>query len=341
MRKPIISVLCSIFLFCIAFPMTVSAASNQYGSIKITYSHEEKTFPDQEVRIYKVANFGGAEYFTPTEEFANYPISFSGIENQQQWNDLATTLTGYIKADQIPAYCVLESDDNGVVVMGYMDLGLYLVMDLAVQDGYTFYKFEPAFVYLPQYSDNLWQYDVEVKPKHSVYIPQTEYSVVKLWQDSDNRENRPSQIEVEIYKNDTLWETQILNSENGWRYDWQADADDTRWSVVEKSVPEKYEVLVSENDGVFSIINSYKDDPKDDPKDDSKDDPKDNPKDNKKDAQEDEIEIIPGNPVESIKNALVTGDSHSISIYAFLMCISGILLIITGVYRNRKYNEKK
>ena len=171
-------------------------------------------------------------------------------------------------------------------------------------------------------------------PKCSSYIPQTEHSVTKLWTDSGYTHKRPEQIEVEIYKNDNLWDTQILNSDNGWNYTWQADADDSRWSVVEKNVPAGYTVSVSENSGVFSIVNTYKaEKPKEDPDDDPKDDLKDDSK--------DEQSVIHGNPVEIITNVVKTGDSHSVHVFAILMCLSGIGLVLMGVYRNRKHNEEK
>lgn len=314
MRK-LTMLLCAVVIFCTAFTLSAHAASPQYGSITVTYSAGEAVFPDLEINAYHIADYNG--YFELTDTFSSYPVNISNVKNQQEWKNLATTLEGYIYADSIPSDCMIITDEDGVVIMDYMDVGLYLILGVTANDGYTVYEFEPFFTYLPnRQADGSADYDIEVTPKWSSYIPQTDYSVVKLWNDTVNSKNRPQQVEVEIYKNGTLWQSQILDSTNNWRYSWQADADDTKWSVAEKNVPDGYSVSVTENNGMFSVVNSYA--------------PKPNPD-------------TPNNtPVTAPEiNIPDTGDTSSTSLYTALMCISGLLLLILGVYRNRNNNEEK
>lgn len=329
MRKLTISLLCAVFLLCAACSITASAADGSYGSITITYSDGTNVFSGVPIYAYRIANTQGNGNFTLTGAFNSYPIRVSNIKSQQEWRNLATTITGYIQADELQPDGMVITNNDGVVKMTYMTPGLYLVLGVTLQDGYTVHNFEPFFAYMPKYENGIWDYDVEFEPKYSTYTPQTEYSVVKLWEDAGHSDKRPQQIEVEIYKDDTLWSTETLNSANNWKYAWQADADDTRWSIVEKTVPEGYEVTISENSGVFSIINSYNDieepsdDPEDDPEDDSEDPPTDTP--------------TPP-PTQTIMPS--TGDTYSIYLYASILCVSGILLIILAIYRNRKNNEE-
>lgn len=305
MRKLTI-LLCAVVVLCTIFPISVQASSPQYGSITVTYGTGETVFPDLEINAYRIADYNG--YFELVPPFSSYPIEISNIKIQQEWKNLAVTLEGYIYSDKIPSDCMIITDEDGRVVMDYMDFGLYLILGVTANDGYTVYEFEPFFAYLPkQQEDGSIEYDIEVKPKWLSYIPQTDYSVVKLWNDFDNT-NRPQKVEVEIYKNSTLWQTQILDSANNWRYNWRADADDAKWTVVEKNVSDGYKVSVSDNNGVFSVVNSY--------------------------VSEDTPDPAPEIEVPN------TGDTSSIYLYAALMCISGLLLLILGIYRSRNNYEK-
>lgn len=71
--------------------------------------------------------------------------------------------------------------------------------------------------------------------------------VEKVW--NDNGTNRPTQIEVSLLKNESVLETVILNSENGWKYAWTnlpriQGGKAISYSVREK-IPEGYSVDIS------------------------------------------------------------------------------------------------
>jgi len=313
MRK-LMSILCAVIMLCTTSSILICADSPQYGSITITYSDGDTTFADLEVNAYHVADYNG--YFEFREPFSTYPVNIRDIKSQQEWKILATTLEGYIYADNLPSDCMIITDEDGVVIMDYMDVGLYLVLGITANDGYVVYEFEPFFVYIPkQRADGSMEYDIEVKPKWSSHIPQIDYSVVKLWNDNSKNNQRPQQAEVEIYKNGTLWQTQTLSSANNWRYSWQADADNAKWTVREKNVPEGYKVSVTENGGVFSVVNSYI----------SEKDPE-----------------APNKTPDPVPEIIVpnTGDSSSMYLYVMIFCVSGLLLLIMGIYRSRNNDEE-
>lgn len=334
MRK-LISFLCAIVMFGTVFSVTASAENKQFASLTITYKANDVVFDDIDVQAYQIADVLGSSYFTLVDPFDDYPISVRGKETQQEWNDLATTLIGYIQADDLVADSMFATDENGVVVMDFLNPGLYLVMGITVQKDHTVYQFDPFFAYMPHRDSNGdLIYDVEMIPKWSSYIPQTEYSVVKLWKDIDNVEKRPQQVEVEIYKDNALWGTEVLNSSNNWKYSWQADADASVWSVVEKDVPEGYSVSVSENNGEFSIINTYKEDKPVQPDEPSQPQVPDKP--NKKD-EPGKVEKPTDNttPITAVK-PINTGDMSQMYMYAVILCIAGLALIVLGIYRNKK-----
>ena len=313
MRKLTTALLTAVLLLSTVFSVTASAAQPAFGSITITYSHGDVTFPGLEVYAYRIADVDNYQYYSLVKPFSDYPVSIHNMQSQQQWKNLATTLTGYIYADNLPADAMVITDHEGVVIMNYMQPGMYLILGTAAENESEIVVFESFFAYLPQYNDGQWNYNVSLKPKYSTPIQKTEYSVVKLWQDTDHSDKRPQQVEVEIYRDGTLYKTEILNDANGWKYTWQTPAGPEKWSVVEKNVPDGYSVSVSENGGVFSIVNSYTPPPSDNPPDDPPPPPH-----------------IPD-----------TSDTYDIYIYSSLMCVSGLLLIILGVYRNRRYNEEE
>ena len=312
MRKLTILLLCLIALFCTAFSVT-AFAETPTGTITMVYSTTDTTFADIEINAYHIADYDGLGNLTLEYPFTTYPISFPDIDSQDDWKDLATTLMGCISSHNPTPEFTVSTNASGFVSMNNARWGLYFVPGMSVFKDYVFYTFEPAFIYMPQRSDdNPFVFNVSVRPKCSVFVPQASYIVEKLWQDSGKTGKRPQQVEVEIYRNDTLWDTVVLNSDNEWFAEWQAHADDSVWTVMEKDVPAGYTVSITENNGIFSIVNKYKTSPTPTPE---------------------------PTPPGGIK-VPDTGDNSNFNLYIALMCISGLLLLVLGVYRNRRNNEE-
>ena len=105
---------------------------------------------------------------------------------------------------------------------------------------------------------------------------------------------------VDIYKDGQLWESQVLNGENNWSYVWYVSEDDNGiWTVAERDVNEFYTVSIQQNGGSFTIINNHAGDP-------------DNP------------------------DLPQTGDTFSPLLWVMIMCFSGIMLLVIGVYGRRR-----
>ena len=121
-------------------------------------------------------------------------------------------------------------------------------------------------------------------------------SVLKLWRGDEDRNDRPKSIEVEIFCNGNSYKTVILSEENHWAYSWSAKDDGSRWTVVERNVPQGYTMTVEERGSSFVLTNTwtptYPDDPDKPPQ---------------------------------------TGDTSNILLYIMLMIGSGSALIILGI----------
>lgn len=305
MKKTIIRLFCIVLLFCVLVePIYVFSAeinSDKKCSLTLTYSKNNIAFSDLEISIYRVADCN----FCKIGPFDKYSVNITNIKSQTEWNDIASTFSGFVQSEKIKPYKKARTDTNGKVVFKGIDVGLYLIYGVVAEQGNKTYTFFDSMVYLPTKSSDKFIYDVSVKPK-SKEITKNEksYSILKLWKD-DNDSNRPKSVTVDILKNGDVVETIVLDSSNNWKYTFKITDVKSKWSVMEKNIPSDYTVTVTEKDTSFVIINTKKEQ-------------------NKPSA-----------------NVPQTGDTAPIELYILLFCISGLLLIVLGFGLRRKENASE
>ena len=305
MKKQIV-LLISLAALCMAMfcPLRAHAQASldttAEASLTLHYQKEEQAFSDLSIGIYRVAEAFPDGTFELIEPFSSYPINIHDITMQEQWKSTASTLHSYIVANALSPDREVRTNDSGMAVFTQLQTGLYFVSRAIAENNSGKYVFDSFMVYLPAPNQNgSFTYDVVAKPKCVAYVPKTQYTVTKLWQDAGHQADRPREITVDIYKDGKLQESQVLNADNNWSYAWYvSDETQGNWTVTERSVPEGYHVTVQEKGGAFSIINIHK-----------------------------SVQEIPDTPQ--------TGDTYNITLYMILMCISGIMLIILGIYNRR------
>ena len=303
MKKRILSF---VVLICICFglvcPLHTQAVTpfepNADASLTLHYQKEGNAFAGLPIGIYRVAEANPDGLFELLEPFASYPIDIHGITQQEQWRDVAQTLWAYMTANGVTPDYEKLTDETGTVSFSDLDTGLYFVREVMAETSIGTYVFNQFMVYVPTpQPDGTYMYDVEANPKCVSFTPKTQYTVTKLWQDGGNQADRPKEVTVDIFKDGALYETQILNADNNWSYTWYvSDADSGQWTVAEKAVPNGYKVTIRQNDNHFSVING--------------------------------IQTTPGSPE--------TGDSFTPMPWILLMCFSGIVLMLLGIYSRRK-----
>ena len=324
MKKRILPIIASVFLcLTMLLPLCAHAVTpldpEAESSLTLHYQKDGLAFPNQLIGIYRVAEAFPDGSFELIEPFASYPIHIHDITRQEQWNQVAQVLYSRIVADQVQPDREALTDENGTVCFSQLETGLYFVREVVTSTQESVYIFNQFLVYVPTpQPDGSYNYHVEAVPKCLNYVPMTHYTVTKLWQDSGNQESRPKSIEVEIYKDGVLQETQILSAENHWTYSWSVPAGDKgKWTVAESSVPQGYRMILQQNGAVFTIVNIRPYDPGDPDDPDDPDDPT--------------VPTIPDNP-ENPK----TGDTFTPLPWILGMCVSGILLLILGLYSRRR-----
>ena len=205
--------------------------------------------------------------FTKTEAFADYDVVVTNLD-ADGWADLANTLSGYVARDKIQPDATATVNKEGKAVFSDLPTGLYLVTGDVYKYGRYTYTPSAIMVSLPSRdAEDQWHYDVTAKAKYTEdYNPggggssKTSLKVVKIWED-DGKETRPAEVVIQLLKDGEVYDTVTLNEGNSWRHTWTNLSKSAKWQVVEKTVPEGYAVLVS-NDSqyTFTVTNTSESD---------------------------------------------------------------------------------
>lgn len=207
----------------------------------------------QAYRIGSRNPYGG---FVLEGDFAKYPVTLDDMSSSAVAN-VAYTLETYALRDKLKPDAKGKTNSNGSLTFSNLKSGIYLLFSEDITTKEYKYQSQPSIIELGGFEES----NVTVTPKFTVTpIPKPQkitYSVRKVWINDSTENVRPTSISVELYKNGSLNNTVVLNSSNGWYYEWESDKNST-WRVVESSIPSGYTVNYSVNSTEFLIQNTYK-----------------------------------------------------------------------------------
>ena len=245
---------------------TVSAAAQidtgRRGSLSVYFGEGGEDFAGVEFSIYRVASVSASGIYTLTGDFADYPVTVNNLTSSG-WRALAQTLEAYVSRDGLRPLDTEETDRSGWAEFRQLRTGLYLVSGEQYADGDTVYTPEPMLVSLPgQDEDGEWEYHVEAICKYDEDSePPSDDTVrrkvLKIWDDSGNRDQRPAYVRVQLLRNGRVVDTVRLSEDNNWQYTWNDLDADARWQVVEDQVPDGYTVSIDREGITFVITNTY------------------------------------------------------------------------------------
>ncbi len=303
MKKRILPLITLVIIsIAMLHPLCVHAVtpldSNAEASLTLHYQKDGTAFADLQIGIYRVAEVFPDGTFELIAPFSSYPVNIHGITMQEQWHHVAQTLCSYIIANQVKPDREAQTDTNGTVRFSGMKPGLFFVHEVVAENSDGTYVFNQFMAYLPTpQPDGAYNYAVEAKPKCTGFIPKTQYTVTKLWQDAGKQSTRPKEVTVDIYKDGILQESPILSADNNWSYTWQVPGEDQgKWTVTERAVPNPYKVTIQQNGSAFSIINAC----------------------------------------QTQQETPQTGDTFTPLPWILTMCFSGIVLLTLGIYGRRR-----
>lgn len=272
-RKLISGLLLCMLVFTLVAPTTVFAAGpiepNRDATLTVTFKDGTTPIAGTNFDIYKVADTDEYAKMTLTSQFSSYPIETDGLD-QKGWQELATTLNGYAKRDNLTVSKTAIIDGNGEFTVT-LQPGLYLVVGERKTIGEYTYSPAPFMIFLPgsNTTDNTWDYNVAADVKYTKERkpnpptppdPPTPVAVtrkvLKIWDDNGFEAQRPKFVTVQLLCDGKVYDTQELSEENLWRYTWNDLPEEHEWLVVEKELRDYY-TKVSLEGITFTITNKY------------------------------------------------------------------------------------
>lgn len=211
--------------------------------------------------LYRVADFSETGGFKLEKPFSDYQVQLEGLDNEG-WRALAETLAGYVGRDGLQPLDKKETDEQGHLKWEDLQRGLYLVLGEKVKDEQYVYTPMPSLVTVPNRSEEgSWNYNVVIRPKYNKEETQqdgkTDYTVIKIWKDKQNKKVRPEKIQVQLLQDGKIYNTVELSEKNNWKYTWKQLHTGFQWTVVEKEVPPNYTVTSTQEKTSFVIKNTY------------------------------------------------------------------------------------
>lgn len=234
------------------------------NSLTLTYKYGDTCLAGAEFLMYKVAEVDEYGVYTTSNAIRDFAIAldFSRHYTDEEWGNWAITLMNLISADEtIKPDASSKTDSSGVAVLTAPSAGIYLVVGNPHQQGDWIYKTKAALFALPcmNQEDNTWIYETKAEPKADGVpeeVPES-LKVKKIWNDAGYSYRRPNEITVELRKDGDLYDTVVLNKENGWSYVWKKNLDAAaNWTIVEKKVPSGYTVSMKSDGITITVTNT-------------------------------------------------------------------------------------
>lgn len=229
---------------------------NSKGSIEITLNEktDNEKIEGAEILLYKVADAKSENHnlmFEYIDELKSCNASLNDLETKSKSEEIEKCINENIKSlKQI-------TDINGTVKYNDLDLGLYLVKQNNIVEGFS--KIDSFLVMTPKITDNKWIYDIKSTPKTDI-IRVIDINVKKVWNTSTSNTNDsiklPRSIEVELLLNDKVIDTVKLSKDNNWSYTWEDLAKSEEYTIKEINVPKGYTPSYQKDNNTFIVTNT-------------------------------------------------------------------------------------
>ena len=153
---------------------------------------------------------------------------------------------------------------------------------------------------------------IVVKYEKEIVSEKKKLSLFIVWNDGGDKQYRPPNMMVQLFRDGILFDTVELNEENNWKYEWTDLDGNYEWTVVEKDAPEGYIISRDKEGFTYIIINT----------------------------KEDLSETSTGQPSTSQSNSASNQDklpqTGQLWWPAFMLICIGLFFLIIGFYYKRK-----
>lgn len=256
MWKSILCIIAAVLCFALCIPAGSFADNGK--SLTLICRRDNIILSGMKWRLYKVGERSADGGFVLTGDFAGYSVDLDDM-SETGVTLAAKTLESYAVADGLTPLAEGRTDENGELTFNGLDKGLYLAAGKILQVGDVYYV--PSDLLIEVTDDGaMLSYDAYPKFYYATLGDEVvAYSVKKVWvDDNDAYKARPVSVTVDLFCDEKLDDTVILNEENDWEYHWVSLDPTTEWRVAERDIPADYEVSIDFNRTQYLIKNSYK-----------------------------------------------------------------------------------
>ena len=248
------------FMMLMLVPFSGICDTENDRSITLICRKGDITLTGMKWKLYRVG-VRTENGFALSGDFASYPIDINEI-TEENVAEKSKTLESYAVADGIAPVGKGETDKNGELKFSGLSSGIYLAVGRTLNIGNTFYV--PSSLLLEaDEKDTSFSYDAYPKFSYATLSGSVaSYTVRKVWiNDTPESIAHPTYVTVDLFRNEEIYDTIVLNEENNWSYQWNDLEPINDWYVVERDIPVDYSVIIDFNSTQYLIKNSYK--PKD------------------------------------------------------------------------------
>ena len=233
------------FVICILVGMVVGVhAQNEKGSLSITLTelNSKEAISGAKLDVYYVASVTEDSSYVYVDEFKDCGILLDDPR-------LSSQLETY--TDNLPSAYSMTTDDQGYARLSELPLGLYFVKQTNKVDNFAPCK--SFMVTIPIKENDTYIYDVNASPKTEVQ-QLTSITIKKEWE-VDKYSKIPNEVTIELYNDDLLVKTAILNKQNSWQVTYENMPKSDSYHVKEVNVKEGFTPIYEQHDDVFIVTN--------------------------------------------------------------------------------------
>ncbi|MDL2300688.1 Cna B-type domain-containing protein [Clostridiaceae bacterium OttesenSCG-928-D20] len=273
MRKLVCIFLTALLLISLAVPAAFAYSpldKTRLCSLELDHRSATTVLPDVEFELYHLADISNANtvQFALRTKYKDAPVDMNHqAYEDEDWRKFSSAAAAYIVSKNLTADYTGTTGADGKVKFEKLPVGLYLVMAENKVIGEKLYELTPFVIALPSQDlvKHEWVYDTKALTKVTLKdVPpdKIDIEVQKIWNHGENT-NKPSTVEIELYKNRVFHAKVTLNNTNTWWHKWadldskDADGKVITWTILEVNKPEGYTVSYSLNNYKFTVTNKY------------------------------------------------------------------------------------
>lgn len=252
-----VCIITALSVFSLVFPYNVRAENND-KSVTLVCVSGNTVLSGMTWKLYKVGERTSNNMnFVQTGDFSAIQVNLQRL-TPERVNEAAQTFQSYAIANGLQPLREGQTDSNGEVEFNGLDAGLYLLSGKLLKIGTNYYVPTTALIEIREDDSDL-RYDAYPKFEYQVanQTPRHYFAYKKWVGDEENPDKRPKQVIFDIYRDEEYYDSVVLSDENNWKCDWIDYEGVSQWMVMEKDVPEHYELQIIYDESRFTLYNSY------------------------------------------------------------------------------------